>query len=279
MISIKNYTTGKIKYFLKFFSTSTFRVCFEFCLFIFAHFIILYALFKFNYTLIDITLSLLWSFTILIIGQEAGAHRLFSHLSYRCSQHKRIFIHLLIGFSNYGSSIDWAFVHQIHHKNSDTFKDPTSPLNNSILEIFSNFWKIKFLKLLPDASDKRFILKTQKSFPESTFFHKYNLLILTGWGFILFLTLPANMAILYYFLPMLIVSYSLNSINYFCHSVQDQKHRPKNVFWINLYTLGSGWHANHHAYPGLKRFSEKFDFVAWIIENILMSHGLKNKTD
>jgi len=57
-------------------------------------------------------------------GVTAGMHRLWSHRSYTAALPTRIFLILLASMSNQGSIYHWARDHRVHHRHSDTSKDP-----------------------------------------------------------------------------------------------------------------------------------------------------------
>ena len=58
------------------------------------------------------------------LGISAGAHRLWSHNSFKCRVPAEILMMLANSICNQGTIIDWCRLHRAHHKYSDTDKDP-----------------------------------------------------------------------------------------------------------------------------------------------------------
>lgn len=246
------------------------RVTFELILFSIAHLACLFFFVTQDVSAWEIVGSIAVSFFILVLGQEIGAHRLFAHHSFSCSKPSRILIHFVLTIANYGSSLDWNYIHNIHHKYCDTENDPTSPSRFSALTLFSNYWKWLFVKQA-DSLTKVPGLKALRKQPEALFFHKYHEMIVISWNLFLLLFFSLKGVVLFSFVPMLFVSYALNSVNYFCHLGEAEAESPcraQNVGWINYYMFGSGWHATHHHSPAKHRFSPKNDAVAWLIEKL-----------
>ena len=58
------------------------------------------------------------------MGVEVGAHRLWSHRSFKASLPMRVVLLTLYAIAGQQSVIWWARIHRAHHKHSDTIKDP-----------------------------------------------------------------------------------------------------------------------------------------------------------
>ena len=71
-------------------------------------------------TLILLLLTFSWS----TLGITAGAHRLWSHRSFKAHWTVRLFLMICSCFSNQGSVYHWARDHRVHHKFSETHGDP-----------------------------------------------------------------------------------------------------------------------------------------------------------
>ena len=69
----------------------------------------------------------LWH-NLLGLGITAGAHRLWSHKSYKATKLLKYFLMILNSICNQGHLIYWCRDHRTHHKYSDTEKDPHSSL-------------------------------------------------------------------------------------------------------------------------------------------------------
>lgn len=209
-----------------------------------------------------ITIGFITGLLFLVLGHEIGAHRYFSHNSFDCPPILRSGIHILLALSNYGSALSWRVLHKIHHTYSDQKNDPTSPRNISFLTTYSNAWKFlfHFSGKYPLSNS---LIRIIKSTPEIQILKTWRLwhpFITLVFATLLFWMDPQYF-IMFFSLPSLFVSYALNSINYFGHSSE-----PKNVVWLNLMTLGGGWHKNHHENQTQFLFHSHWDFVGQIIK-------------
>jgi stearoyl-CoA desaturase (delta-9 desaturase) len=65
-----------------------------------------------------------WLWPLTGLGITAGAHRLWSHRSYKASFPLRLFLMLANSMANQGSIYHWSRDHRVHHKHSETDADP-----------------------------------------------------------------------------------------------------------------------------------------------------------
>jgi len=211
-------------------------------------------------------LSLVGWILINRVGGEIGLHRYFSHGSFKTSKWKEKLLFILATFNCVGSPMMWVGIHRKHHANSDNEKDPHG--SQSILRIWSTFWK-------PFTIEPKYLVDMMRS-PTHRFFHKhyFKILILSyialgliAWQIPVFLISASS----------LITIHSAGLVNSLCHKYGYRNFKTKdlstNNTFINILTLGSGLHNNHHADP--MNYSNKvkkyeFDFPAWIIKNFLM---------
>lgn len=218
-------------------------------------------------TAISAISGLFIGYLFLVIGHEIGGHRYFSHRSFQCHKFFEVFFHIILSVSNYGSALSWLVLHKLHHQNTDHEKDPTSPMKLGAFLTFSNIWKIRFFlfeKKLHKSAIQKIIRNEVKLndlqrwhnlFPFMTILY---FMILSQFGMTALITL--------FCIPSLFVSYVLNSINYFAHSRIDNS--PLNTTWLNILTLGGGWHLNHHTSPKDFQFHKNLDYVGKIISTI-----------
>jgi len=62
------------------------------------------------------------------LGITAGAHRLWSHRSYKATFGVKLFLMLANSIANQGSIYHWARDHRVHHKHSESVSDPHNAL-------------------------------------------------------------------------------------------------------------------------------------------------------
>lgn len=66
----------------------------------------------------------LFMFFITTLGIGAGAHRLWSHRSYKAREPLRLFLMMANSVANQGSILHWCRDHRVHHRHSETTADP-----------------------------------------------------------------------------------------------------------------------------------------------------------
>ncbi|XP_055324482.1 acyl-CoA Delta12-desaturase-like isoform X2 [Sitodiplosis mosellana] len=71
--------------------------------------------------------TLVWFFALIVFsgfGITAGAHRLFSHKSYKANAKLRLLLTFLFTISGQRDAYTWAHDHRVHHKYTETDADP-----------------------------------------------------------------------------------------------------------------------------------------------------------
>lgn len=82
------------------------------------------------------------------LGITAGAHRLWTHRTYRAKLPLRVLLTALNTIAFQYSVIEWARDHRVHHKYCDTNADPHNPsryCRNSLTDLYALFIYIFFL--------------------------------------------------------------------------------------------------------------------------------------
>lgn len=85
-----------------------------------------------------------------LIGMSAGAHRLWSHQSFKATWQLRLILMIFQTMSVQYSSYTWALQHRIHHKFVDTDSDP----HNSRRGFFFSHIGWNLIQPHPDMLDK-----------------------------------------------------------------------------------------------------------------------------
>lgn len=82
------------------------------------------------------------------LGITAGAHRLWTHRTYKAKLPLRVLLTALNTIAFQYSVIEWARDHRVHHKYCDTNADPHNPsryCRNSLTDLYALFIYIFFL--------------------------------------------------------------------------------------------------------------------------------------
>jgi stearoyl-CoA desaturase (delta-9 desaturase) len=202
-----------------------------------------------SWSAIILCVTLYW-LRIFAIG--AGYHRYFSHRAYATSRAFQFVLAFLAQSSAQKSVLWWAAKHRHHHLNSDTEQDVHSPRQKGFL--YSHVGWI-FAKR-HGATDLVKVADLAR-YPELMWLHKYEL------------TPPAVIAVLCtaiagwsglvvgFFWSTVLVYHATFCINSLAH-VRGRKRYltgddSRNNWLLALFTMGEGWHNNHHAYQSSVR--------------------------
>jgi|TARA_B100001094_G_scaffold328795_1_gene390031 stearoyl-CoA desaturase (delta-9 desaturase) len=205
-----------------------------------------------------ILLGFLWYQFISVLGLSIGLHRYFAHkqFSYKYMssfmETVTLFLSLLAGSR---SPLGWIGAHRIHHRYSDTNKDPHSPLHKGFLKVLFNQWKVRNIPMryVRDLYDNKRIM----------FFHNY-------WLFIWIIAGLVTLMVSWKFFFIFVVSpfvYGFLSFGIF-NALGHSNGKPVTNSFINLLSGGEGPHDVHHKNSKQIKLS-KYDISGIIIEKCL----------
>ncbi|XP_039302966.1 acyl-CoA Delta(11) desaturase [Solenopsis invicta] len=221
-----------------------------------------------------------------LLGISAGAHRLWSHRSYKAKWPLQLLLTFMNTVAFQDSVIVWARDHRVHHKFSDTDADPHNP---NVGFFFSHIgWLL--CKKHPDVTKKgkgidmsdlesNAILAFQKKY--------YTILVI-----LLCFVLPTVIPVVFweekwlnaYLIPgvlrhilILNVALMINSIGHrYGYKPYDKYINPADNLIFSIFSSGEGWHNYHHVFPGdyrsielksmlnlTKMFIEFFEKISW----------------
>jgi len=177
----------------------------------------------------------------------AGYHRYFSHRAYATSRLFQFILAFLAQSSAQKSVLWWAAKHRHHHLHSDTRRDVHSPRHKGF--VYSHVGWI--FARQHDATDLQKVADFA-SFPELMWLHKLEVLpailiaalcvFIAGWTGLVVGFLWSTV-LLYH------ATFCINSLAH----VHGRKRyvtgdESRNNWLLALFTMGEGWHNNHHAY-------------------------------
>lgn len=204
-------------------------------------------------------------------GITAGAHRLWSHKSYKATPLLKIILWIFCCLANQGSIFHWVRDHRTHHKGSDTTSDPHNIKNGFIFAHMGWLWYTKHPDVLQKSSQLKFddmkndwvVWLDQKLYPLPHLVACYVLPTMYGkWmfgsykiGFLVFGVLR-----------WILLSHITWSVNSFAHMFGDKPYSKfitsSQNFIVSLFAVGEGWHNYHHTYPYDYRAGE----LPWYIQ-------------
>ena len=187
-----------------------------------------------------------------MFGVVAGYHRYFSHRTYSTSRVFQFILGFLAQTSAQKSLVWWASKHRDHHLHSDTSKDVHSPRHTGFL--YSHLGWIFARK--HDKADLTNVADLTR-YPELMWLHKTELLppiLLAG---LCFWIAGWSGLVVGFFWSTVLVYHATFCINSLAHVRGSKRYvtgdDSRNNALLAFFTMGEGWHNNHHAYQSSVR--------------------------
>jgi stearoyl-CoA desaturase (Delta-9 desaturase) len=191
-----------------------------------------------------------------------GYHRYFAHRTFKTSRWFQCLLAFAAQTSAQKGVLWWAAHHRVHHKHSDTDKDPHS-------RKMLGFWESHLGWILStehEAMDESLVNDLRK-FPELVWLDKYHLVPPIILGVVVYLLgcwVHGNgfsggwsTLLVGFFLSTIVLYHATFAINSIMHWIgkarYDTGDESKNSFILALLSLGEGWHNNHHYYQSSTR--------------------------
>jgi len=198
---------------------------------------------------VAIAVVLYW-LRIFAIG--AGYHRYFSHRAYATSRAAQFVLAALAQSTAQRSVLWWAAKHRHHHLHSDTEHDVHSPRHKGF--VYSHVGWIFAAK--HDATDLVKIADFAR-YPELMWLHRYELVPAVILAVICFLIGGWPGLVVGFFWSTVVLYHATFCINSLAH-VRGKKRYvtgddSRNNWLLATFTMGEGWHNNHHAYQSSVR--------------------------
>lgn len=207
-------------------------------------------------------LTLVWSllcFLASALGVTAGAHRLWSHRSYKASFPLRIFLAIANSMSFQNDIYEWARDHRVHHKYSETDADP----HNAVRGFFFSHIGWLLVRKHPDVIEKgrKLELSDLKADKVVMFQRKYYKLSVLLMCFAVPMGVPwylwGESLWVGYFIPALLrYALVLNAtwlVNSAAHMwgnrPYDHNINPRENKFVTFSAIGEGFHNYHHTFP------------------------------
>jgi stearoyl-CoA desaturase (delta-9 desaturase) len=176
----------------------------------------------------------------------AGYHRYFSHRSYSTGRLFQFVLAFLAQSSAQKSILWWAAKHRHHHLHSDTHRDVHSPRHKGF--VYSHVGWI--FARQHDAAD---LVKVADfaSFPELKWLHKFEVLPAVAVAVLCFLVAGWSGLVVGFLWSTVLLYHATFCINSLAHVYGRKRYvtgdDSRNNWLLALFTMGEGWHNNHHA--------------------------------
>ena len=192
----------------------------------------------------------LYALRMFAIG--AGYHRYFSHRAYATSRAFQFVLAFLAQSTAQKSVLWWAAKHRHHHLHSDTEHDVHSPRHKGF--VYSHVGWIFARK--HDATD---LVKVGDfaSYPELMWLHRLEILPAAVVAVLCFLLAGWSGLVVGFLWSTVLLYHATFCINSLAH-VHGRKRYvtgddSRNNWLLAFFTMGEGWHNNHHAYQSSVR--------------------------
>jgi len=198
---------------------------------------------------VTICVTLYW-LRIFAIG--AGYHRYFSHRAYSTSRAFQFVLAVLSQTTMQKSVLWWASKHRHHHLHSDTVEDVHSPRHKGF--VYSHLgWIFARKHDLPDFAK----IADLTRYPELMWLHKFELLPAIVLAVLCFLLAGWSGLIVGFVWSTVLVYHGTFCINSLAHVSGSKRYvtgdDSRNNWLLAVFTMGEGWHNNHHAYQSSVR--------------------------
>jgi stearoyl-CoA desaturase (delta-9 desaturase) len=202
-----------------------------------------------TWTAVALCIALYW-LRIFAIG--AGYHRYFSHRAYSTSRAFQFVLAVMSQSTTQKSVLWWAAKHRHHHLHSDTERDVHSPLHKGF--IYSHLGWIFARE--HDSADLTKVADLAR-FPELMWLHRFELVPAVALGALCFLIAGWSGLVVGFCWSTVAVYHATFGINSLAHVHGRKRYvtgdESRNNWLLAIFTMGEGWHNNHHAYQSSAR--------------------------
>jgi stearoyl-CoA desaturase (delta-9 desaturase) len=187
-----------------------------------------------------------------IFAIGAGYHRYFSHRSYSTSRAFQFVLAFMSQTTTQKSVIWWASKHRHHHLYSDTGHDVHSPRHHGF--IYSHLgWIFSRKHDEPDFAKVSDLTR----YPELMWLHKVEVLPAVLLAGLCFLLAGWSGLVVGFLWSTVLVYHATFCINSLAHVSGRKRYvtgdDSRNNWLLAIFTMGEGWHNNHHAYQSSVR--------------------------
>lgn len=216
-------------------------------------------------------------------------HRYAAHKMFTMSRFSEKVFFILSGIfqgSSYLSPYAYGALHRMHHAFADTEKDPHSPKFSKNVFDMMNKTKVHYSNIAKGkiAIEERFTKDLPKWTACDNFFDSWAIRLTSAATYIAFYIAFAGYWWMYLLLPIhfimgpfhgAIINWCAHKVGYVNFKVKDTS---KNLFPIDFFMLGEGFHNNHHKFGGRANFGFKwyeFDPIYPIIKGLHLARVIR----
>ncbi|XP_019358063.1 PREDICTED: acyl-CoA desaturase [Gavialis gangeticus] len=218
-------------------------------------------------------------FVVSALGVTAGAHRLWSHRSYKATWPLRVFLAISNSMAFQNDIYEWARDHRVHHKFSETDADP----HNASRGFFFSHIGWLLVRKHPDVIEKgkkldlsdlradKVVMFQRRYYKPSVVIMCFLVPTIVPWYF------WGESLVISYFIPAILryavvlnAAWLVNSAAHmFGNRPYDQNINPRENHFVVLGALGEGFHNYHHTFPfdySASEFGWHYNFTTAFID-------------
>jgi stearoyl-CoA desaturase (delta-9 desaturase) len=191
-------------------------------------------------------------YVIRIFAIGAGYHRYFSHRSYKTGRVFQFILAFLAQATAQKSVLWWAAKHRHHHLHSDTEHDVHSPRH-------TGFFYAHVGWIFAKNHDTTDLVKVSDftQYPELMFLHRFELFPAVVTALAAFAIGGWSGLVVGFVWSTVLVYHATFCINSLAHVHGKKRYvtgdDSRNNWLLAFFTMGEGWHNNHHAYQSSVR--------------------------
>ena len=187
-----------------------------------------------------------------IFAIGAGYHRYFSHRAFATSRVFQFVLAFMAQTTTQKSILWWAAKHRHHHLHSDTEDDVHSPRQRGFIYAHVGW----IFDVRHDETDLAKIADFAR-YPELRLLHKFELAPAIMLGALVFLIGGWTQLVVGFFWSTVLLYHATFCINSLAHVLGKKRYvtgdDSRNNWLLAFFTMGEGWHNNHHAYQASAR--------------------------
>jgi stearoyl-CoA desaturase (delta-9 desaturase) len=194
--------------------------------------------------------AVMYCLRIFAIG--AGYHRYFSHRAYATGRVFQFVLAFLAQSSAQKSVLWWAAKHRHHHLHSDTEDDVHSPRHTGFL-----YSHLGWIFVRRHAKTDLTKVADLARYPELVLLHRCELVPAVAAGALCFWIAGWPGLVVGFFWSTVLLYHATFCINSLAHVCGSKRYvtgdDSRNNWLLAFFTMGEGWHNNHHAYQSSVR--------------------------
>ena len=191
-------------------------------------------------------------YVVRMFAVAAVFHRYLAHRAFKTSRMMQFLLALLATTSTQQGPLWWASHHRLHHRHADAADDMHSKTQDGFL------WAhIGWICSTRSSETSWRVVRDFASFPELRWLNRFHLVPSIALAAALFTVGGSHALVWGYLVSTCLLWHATFSLNSFAHWIGHRRFATpddsRNNAVVAFFTLGEGWHNNHHHQPKAAR--------------------------